>query len=31
MSIYRYKEVYPRHVNTTQAKFEKSLTIKISL
>lgn len=31
MSIYRYKEVYPRHVNTTQAKFEKNLTIKISL
>ena len=31
MSIYRYKDVYPRHVNTTQVEFEKKLTIKISL
>ena len=29
MSIYRYKEVYPRHVKTTQV--EKELKIKISL
>jgi len=31
MSIYRYKEVYPRHVNTKQVEFKKELTIKISL
>ena len=31
MSIYRYKEVYPRHVNTSQVEFKKELTIKISL
>jgi len=31
MSIYRYKEVYPRHVKMTQIEFEKKFTIKISL
>ena len=31
MSIYRYKEVYPRHVKTTQVEFKKELKIKISL
>lgn len=31
MSIYRYKEVYPRHVKTTQVEFKKELTIKINL
>lgn len=31
MSIYRYKEVYPRHVKTSQVEFKKELTIKISL
>ena len=31
MSIYRYKEVYPRHVKTSQVKFEKELTIKVNL
>ena len=31
MSIYRYKEVYPRHVKTTQVEFNKELKIKISL
>ena len=31
ISIYRYKEVYPRHVKTTQVEFKKELTIKINL
>lgn len=31
MSIYRYKDVYPRHVKTNQVEFKKEFTIKISL
>ena len=31
MSIYRYKDVYPRHVKMNQVEFKKELTIKINL